>query len=48
MFLWARLVCDLLDSGYFDDEQQILQTVEEIPRELSELYVWTIQLRFHC
>lgn len=37
MFLWARLVTDLLSSGGFFSAEEMRKTVDEMPKELAAL-----------
>lgn len=39
MFLYARLVLDYLSSNIFFGGQEIKQSVYELPKQLSELFV---------
>jgi hypothetical protein len=42
MFLWARLVLEYISKNMFYTKDEILTAVQELPRELSELYANTL------
>ena len=39
MFLWARLVLEYLSSNMFAHKTEVMDAVDALPRELSELFV---------
>ncbi|KAL7967437.1 hypothetical protein HDV63DRAFT_396365 [Trichoderma sp. SZMC 28014] len=38
MFLWARLVLEYISSNIFYDREEVLRSVDMLPRQLSEFY----------
>lgn len=46
MFLWARLVLGYISKNMFYTKDEILSAVQELPRELSDLYASILRVRY--